>query len=91
MASLMKELKEGIAKAAEGKVDVKSLDIELVMETLAAINIYNDLALLESAMSLLRSQVMMVIISNESNLQFSVELTCQVCIQIIENNHNSDT
>ena len=42
LASLMKELKDGLAKAAEGKVDVKSLDIELIMETLAAINIKGD-------------------------------------------------
>ena len=33
---------------------------------------------------------MMVLISNDSQLHFSVELTCQVCMQIIENNHSSN-
>jgi hypothetical protein len=80
MASLMKELKDGLAKAADGKVDIKSLDIELIMETLAAVDIQNDFKLLESAMSLLRSLVMMVIISSDTQLYFSVELTCQVCM-----------
>jgi hypothetical protein len=90
MASLMKELKDGLAKAADGKVDIKSLDIELIMETLAAVDIQNDFKLLESAMSLLRSLVMMVIISSDTQLYFSVELTCQVCMQIIDNNHSSN-
>ena len=33
---------------------------------------------------------MMVIISKDSQLFFSVELCCQVCIQIIDNNHSSN-
>ena len=86
----MKELKDGLAKVADGKIDVKSLDIELIMETIAAINIEEDQELLESALSVLRSQVMMVLISSDSQLHFSVELTCQVCMQIIENNHSSN-
>ena len=90
LAFLMKELKDGLAKAADGKIDVKSLDIELIMETLAAISIEDDQGLLESILSVLRSQVMMVLISSESQLHFSVELTCQVCMQIIENNHGSN-
>jgi hypothetical protein len=42
LASLMKELKDGLAKVADGKIDVKSLDIELIMETIAAITIEED-------------------------------------------------
>lgn len=42
LAALMKELKDGLAKVADGKIDVKSLDIELVMETIAAISIKED-------------------------------------------------
>lgn len=38
----MRELKDGLAKAADGRTDVQSLDIELVMETLAAISIEED-------------------------------------------------
>ena len=90
LAAIMKELKDGLAKVADGKIDVKSLDIELIMETIAAINIEEDQELLESALSVLRSQVMMVLISSDSQLHFSVELTCQVCMQIIENNHSSN-
>jgi hypothetical protein len=74
------------------------LNLELVMETLTVLQLKEDYSLLEGAFSVLRSLVALVLRNDQeqqkegsnSELFFSIEMTCQVCMQIIENNSSKN-
>ena len=77
---------------------MRALNLELLMETLAVIEIKNDHLLLKSLFELLSNQVDLVLrdVSDEGSedmhleLFLSIELTGQVCQQIIQKSAKSN-
>jgi len=79
---------------------LQAVDLELTMETILSIQLADDHQILPSMLSLLKNLLLVVLDSTHSNteitddhsgtfssqLYFSVELCCQICGQIIENN-----
>jgi hypothetical protein len=82
---------------------LQAVDLELTMETILSMQLADDHQILPSMLSLLKNLLLVVLDSNQSKaeitddnsgstfsqLYFSVELCCQICGQIIENNRKT--
>ena len=82
---------------------LQAVDIELTMETILSMQLADDHQILPSMFSLLENLLLVALDSTRSNteitddhssssssqLYFSIELCCQICGQIIENNRKT--